>query len=211
MLCEANSQMLERKAFGYLSHRVVDAVVAVPACREGGGGRTVGSNRTLASHRPVCQCRCMARPDDIPQPTRDAALSVACPSYDTTPFVAGPPLARRRIAVVSSAALIKRGDQPFPFGSGEVRFVAADTPPGDLLISHVSINFDRTGWQRDINVVFPIDRLRELAASGEIGGVADTHYTVMGSTDPAAMDEAVEQIAGQLRQERIDSVLLSPV
>ena len=67
------------------------------------------------------------------------------------------------------------------------------------------------GWQRDINVVFPIDRLRDLAAAGEIGGVADTHYTVMGSTDPAAMDDAVEQIAGQLRQERIDSVLLSPV
>jgi D-proline reductase (dithiol) PrdB len=75
----------------------------------------------------------------------------------------------------------------------------------------VSVNFDRSGWQRDINVVFPIDRLRDLAATGEIGGVADTHYTVMGSTDPAAMDDAVEQIAGQLRQERIDSVLLSPV
>jgi hypothetical protein len=69
----------------------------------------------------------------------------------------------------------------------------------------------RAGWQRDINVVFPIDRLRELAAIGEIGGVAETHYTVMGSTDPAAMDQAVNQIEGQLRQERIDSVLLSPV
>jgi hypothetical protein len=33
----------------------------------------------------------------------------------------------------------------------------------------------------------------------------------MGSTDPAAMDDAVAQIAGQLTQERIDSVLLTPV
>jgi D-proline reductase (dithiol) PrdB len=153
----------------------------------------------------------MARPEDIPQPTRDAALNIPCPSFDTTPFVTGPPLAQRRIAIVSSAALIKRGDKPFPFGSGECRFVSADTPAADLLISHVSINFDRAGWQRDINVVFPIDRLRDLAAAGEIGSVADTHYTVMGSTDPAAMGDAVEQIAGQLRQERIDSVLLSPV
>ena len=153
----------------------------------------------------------MARPEDIPQPTRDAALNIPCPSFDTTPFVSGPPLAQRRIAIVSSAALIRRGDKPFPFGSGECRFVSAHTPAGNLLISHVSINFDRGGWQRDINVVYPIDRLRELAAAGEIGGVADTHYTVMGSTDPAAMDEAVDQIAGQLRQERIDSVLLSPV
>lgn len=153
----------------------------------------------------------MARIEDLPQPTRDAVLSVPCPAFETTPFVSGPPLAQRRIAIVSSAALIRRGDKPFPFGSGECRFVAADTPPNDLLLSHVSINFDRAGWQRDINVVFPIDRLRDLAALGEIGGVADTHYTVMGSTDPAAMEDAVDQIEGQLRQERIDSVLLSPV
>jgi D-proline reductase (dithiol) PrdB len=153
----------------------------------------------------------MARPEDIPQPTHDVVVNLPCPTFETTPFVSGPPLAQRRVAIVSSAALIRRGDKPFPFGSGECRFVAADTPAGDLLISHVSINFDRSGWQRDINVVFPIDRLRDLAAAGEIGGVADTHYTVMGSTDPAAMADAVEQIAGQLRQERIDSVLLSPV
>jgi D-proline reductase (dithiol) PrdB len=153
----------------------------------------------------------MARPEDIPQPTRDAVLNLPCPAFDTTPFVSGPPLSQRRVAILSSAALVRRGDKPFPFGSGECRFIAADTPAGDLLISHVSINFDRAGWQRDINVVFPIDRLRDLAALGEIGGVADTHYTVMGSTDPAAMEDAVNQIEGQLRQERIDSVLLSPV
>jgi D-proline reductase (dithiol) PrdB len=153
----------------------------------------------------------MARPEDIPQPTRDAVLNLPCPAFETTPFVSGPLLSQRRVAILSSAALIKRGDQPFPFGSGEARFIAADTPPNDLLISHVSINFDRAGWQRDINVVFPIDRLRDLATLREIGGVADTHYTVMGSTDPAAMDDAVNQIEGQLRQERIDSVLLSPV
>jgi D-proline reductase (dithiol) PrdB len=153
----------------------------------------------------------MARPEDIPQPTRDAVLNLPCPAFETTPFVSGPPLAQRRIAILSSAALIRRGDKPFPFGSGEARFIAADTPQGDLLISHVSINFDRAGWQRDINVVFPIDRLRDLAATGEIGRVADTHYTVMGSTDPAAMEDALNQIEGQLRQERIDSILLSPV
>jgi D-proline reductase (dithiol) PrdB len=153
----------------------------------------------------------MARPEDIPQPTRDAVLNLPCPAFDTTPFVAGPPLQQRRIAILTSAALIKRGDQPFPFGSGETRFIPANTPPNDLLLSHVSINFDRAGWQRDINTVFPIDRLRDLVTTGEIGGVADTHYTVMGSTDPAAMEEAVDQIAGQLKQERIDSVLLTPV
>src|ERR1700759_63244 len=147
----------------------------------------------------------MARIEDIPQPMRDAVLAVPCPSFDTTPFVAGPELTRRRVAIVSSAALIRRGETPFAFGSTECRFLPASVPMEDILISHVSINFDRPGFQRDLNVVYPIERLRELAADGLIGGVADTHYTVMGSTDPVGMTEAVEQIAGQLRQERIDA------
>jgi D-proline reductase (dithiol) PrdB len=153
----------------------------------------------------------MARLEDIPQPTRDAVVAAPCPTFGTQPFVLGPPLAQRRLAIVSSAALIRRGDQPFHFGSAECRFLPASTPADDILMSHVSINFDRAGFQRDLNVVYPIDRLRELAADGVIGGMADTHFTVMGSTDPAGMTETADQIAGHLRQERIDSVLLSPV
>jgi D-proline reductase (dithiol) PrdB len=153
----------------------------------------------------------MARPQDIPQPTRDAVLSAPCPSFDTEPFVSGPPLARRRMAIVSSAALIRRGDPPFPYGSAECRFLPASTPHGDILTSHVSINFDRAGFQRDVNVVYPIDRLRELAAEGVIGGIAETHFTVMGSTDPAGMTDTADQIARQLQKERIDTVLLCPV
>jgi D-proline reductase (dithiol) PrdB len=149
----------------------------------------------------------MARNEDIPQTTRDAD----CPSFDTTPFVLGPPLSQRRLAVVSSAALIHRGDVPFHFGSPEVRFLPAGAPLADLLVSHVSINFDRSGYQRDINTIYPIERLRELKDEGVIGGLATTHYTVMGSTDPTTMEESADQITGQLRQERIDAVLLSPV
>ena len=153
----------------------------------------------------------MARIEDIPQPTRDAVLAVPCPSYGTAPFVSGPPLAGRRVAIVSSAALIRRGDQPFAFGSAECRFIPSSTPTEDILISHVSINFDRTGFQRDVNVVYPIDRLRELAADGVIGGIADTHYTIMGSTDPAGMTAAADQIAARMRLEYVDSVVLAPV
>jgi D-proline reductase (dithiol) PrdB len=153
----------------------------------------------------------MARLDDIPQPTRDAVTNAPCPSFDTTPVVSGPRLAERRVAIVSSAALIRRGDTPFPFGSAEVRLLPEDAPLNDLLTSHVSINFDRSGYQRDINTVYPIERLRELAAQGVIGSVAATHYTVMGSTDPSTMQDSADQISGQLRQERVDAVLLCPV
>jgi len=153
----------------------------------------------------------MARIEDLPQPTRDAVVNADCPSFDTTPFVLGPPLSQRRVAVVSSAALIRRGDDPFHFGSPEVRFLPASVPLADLLVSHVSINFDRSGYQRDTNIVYPIERLSELVDEGVIGGLATTHYTVMGSTDPSTMEESADQISGQLQQERIDAVLLSPV
>jgi D-proline reductase (dithiol) PrdB len=84
-------------------------------------------------------------------------------------------------------------------------------PAADILMSHVSINYDRSGFQRDINVAYPLERLQALAAEGMIGGVAETHYTVMGSSDPAGMAASADQIAGQLQQEKIDAVLLTPV
>jgi len=82
--------------------------------------------------------------------------------------------------------LIHRGDQPFPFGSGEHRAVPAAWNNSDILMSHVSINHDRTGFRRDLNVVYPIDRLRELAAEGVIGGVAETNLPSWDRPTPRA-------------------------
>ena len=153
----------------------------------------------------------MARLEDIPEPTRTAVANIPCPAFETTPFVTGRPLSQRRVAIVSSAALIRRGDAPFAFGTGAYRAVPGSWPNAEILMSHVSINHDRAGFQRDLNVVFPIDRLRELAADGTIGSVAATHYTVMGSTDPAAMVESADGIAAALHAEGSDAVVLCPV
>ncbi|MEI7712897.1 MAG: glycine/sarcosine/betaine reductase selenoprotein B family protein [Rhodospirillales bacterium] len=153
----------------------------------------------------------MARLEEIPEPTRTAVANIPCPVFETAPFVSGPPLSKRRVAIVSSAALIRRGDEPFAFGSGECRPLQRSADPNDILISHVSINFDRAGYQRDINVVYPIERLQHLALDGLIGSVANTHYTVMGSTDPAAMIESADFIAAAFKADHVDAVVLSPV
>ena len=116
----------------------------------------------------------MARLEDIPEPTRTAVANIPWPAFETTPFVSGPPLSKRRVAIVSSAALIQRGDAPFPVGSGECRPLQRSWDSNDILVSHVSINFDRAGYQRDINVVYPIERLKHLAIDGLIGSVANT-------------------------------------
>ena len=153
----------------------------------------------------------MARLEDIPQPTRDNVMALECVTLDARPFVVGPPLAERRVAILSSAALFPRSDLPFMPGSAEFRELPVSLPAGDILMSHVSVNFDRTGWQRDINLVYPIDRLRELAAEGVIGSVGDMHFSVLGSTDPKLMEETADSISARMKRDRIDAVLLSPV
>ncbi len=153
----------------------------------------------------------MARTEDIPEPTGAAVLALEVAAAATQPFVPPRPLASHRVAMVTSAALIRRGDAPFPAGSGEFRVLPTGLPAGEMLMSHVSINYDRIGWQHDINTIYPIDRLRELAAEGVIDSVADAHYSVMGSTDPRAMAESAAAIAKAMHAEGVTAVLLSPV
>jgi D-proline reductase (dithiol) PrdB len=98
------------------------------------------------------------------------------------------------------------GDQSFTILDGNTR---------NLHLGHFSPNFDRTGFALDLNVVYPIDRLQELAARGTIGSVASAHLSFMGAqpdhtlatmrldTGPAA--------ARVLRDDGVNVVLLTPV
>ncbi|MBV8512771.1 MAG: hypothetical protein JOZ94_19290 [Xanthobacteraceae bacterium] len=78
-------------------------------------------------------------------------------------------------------------------------------------MSHVSVNFDRTGFQRDLNVVLPLDRLRTMADNGDIGSIAANHYSFMGATDPRGMQEHARTVAGRLKEDQVNAVLLTPV
>jgi D-proline reductase (dithiol) PrdB len=78
-------------------------------------------------------------------------------------------------------------------------------------MSHGSVNFDRTAFQEDWNVVFPLDHLNELASDGTIGSVATTHYSFMGATAPTRFEPYAQELAGKLKQENVDAVLLTPV
>ena len=153
----------------------------------------------------------MARMEDIPPGTREAVAGLACPSFPDTPWVGPAPLAKRTVAILTSAALHPRTQLPFAPGSAEVRELSSDLSAAEIVMSHVSINYDRSGFSRDINVAYPIDRLRELAAEGVIGRLAPVHFSVMGSTDPATMGAAVDKIVARAKQEGIDAILLCPV
>ena len=153
----------------------------------------------------------MVRLVDLPPATQAGMRNLECPTFERKPFVGGPPLRERRVAVVTSAGLVRRGERPFTSGDADYRILPGDLPADQLLMTHVSVNFDRTGFQRDVNVVYPLDRLREMASEGTIGSVASTHYSFMGATDPRNMEANAREVAGRLKADRVDAVLLTPV
>jgi D-proline reductase (dithiol) PrdB len=155
----------------------------------------------------------MARLSDLPTWESEQHLERIrlLPDFGPAPFVAGPPLASRRVAIVTTAGLQLRTDATFQAGAADYRVIPADTPPGDVVMSHTSVNYDRTGFQEDLNVVFPLDRLREQQAQGRIGSVADFHYSFMGAASVKALEPKARELAGLLKKDRVDAVLLSPV
>jgi D-proline reductase (dithiol) PrdB len=134
-----------------------------------------------------------------------------CPTFDTKPWVRGGPLSERRVAIVSSAGIHLRSDRHFVGGDTGYRAIPNDADAGDIVMTHISPNYDRTGFMQDINTVLPLDRLAELARDGVIGSVASHHYSFMGATDPRGMEDEARELAGRLKADKVDSVLLVPV
>ena len=153
----------------------------------------------------------MAQLNRMPEPMRSHLAKLPCPSFKDQPWVSGRSLSHRRVALISTAGLQRRGDRPFEGMAGDYRVIPGDIKARDLVMTHVSTNFDRTGFQRDWNVVFPLDRLQELAAESIIGSVAAYHYSFMGATDPSEMEPAARNLAELLKGDRVDAVLLVPV
>ena len=153
----------------------------------------------------------MARLDDISKGERQMLKGMTMPTFGATPFVKGKPLSQRRVSILSTAALQKRDDKVFSRGEASYRIIPDDTAQEDLLMSHNSVNFDRSGFQQDLNVCFPLQRLHELADEGFIGSVADYHYTVLGSVPPGENEGTARQISGLMKRENVDTVLLVPI
>lgn len=115
-------------------------------------------------------------------------------------------------ALITTAGVHLKSQPVFDVESGDhtVRFIPAETEEQHLMISHT--HFDRTDADRDINCVFPLFRLKELAAEGIIGGLAETHYGVMGyipNTKPL-IEESIPLILKRLKDDKVDAVILNP-
>ena len=159
----------------------------------------------------------MPRLEDLDPESRQFLGAFQCRIENDVPFIRpGKPLAESRLAVITTSGLVRRSDKPFDLtnagGDASFRIIPTDTDPSELTFSHVSTNWDRTGFAMDINVILPIDRLRELAKEGIIGSVAGAFYAFMGAIfrfDTLLKDSAPE-VGRRLREDGVDIALLVP-
>jgi len=136
-----------------------------------------------------------------------------------TPFVK--PLAEAKVALLSTAGISMKDDEPFDMGferqhptrgDSSFRRLSADATSDRIEANHLHI--DTSYIKRDLNVALPLDRLRELASEGHVGSLADTHYSIMGfqGVDSSRLEnESAPAIAEIMKSEEVDLALLAPV
>ena len=134
-----------------------------------------------------------------------------CPTFESEPWVAPVALKDRRIALISSAGIHRREEPPFQGGDAGYRTIPANTAASEIVMSHVSVNFDRTAFQQKLDAIFPLSHLADLAADGVIDSVATDHYSFMGATDPAKMEGDARELASRLKSDNVDTAVLIPV
>ena len=129
------------------------------------------------------------------------------------------PLSVCKVAIISSGGIAMKNDKPFDqdgerqnpwWGDPSFRTIPKTASEKDIDIYHLHIRPDYA--RKDINCLLPIRRLEELADNGEIGSVAETHYSIMGYLlQPEEMlTNSVPAIIQKLKAEQVDIVILVP-
>ena len=159
----------------------------------------------------------MPRLEHLSELARNTVLTFPAQVNAETPWTPPRrPLDEARVALVTTAGLHLKADTPFVTDhktpDQSHRRLPSTTPSTEIVQSHTSIGFDRTGIQPDLNVTYPVDRLRELQQRGAIGSLAESFYSFMGALRiwDVLEGETGPQVAGLLKQDGVDVVLLTP-
>jgi D-proline reductase (dithiol) PrdB len=130
------------------------------------------------------------------------------------------PLAECRLAAVTTAGIYDKGrDSPFDaereqrepmWGDPTYRRIPGDIRQEQIGASHLHIN--NRDLLADVNTVLPLDRLAELEAEGVIGSLAESNYSFMGYQPNTTewRERYGPEVAGLLKDEAVDAVLLAP-
>jgi D-proline reductase (dithiol) PrdB len=126
------------------------------------------------------------------------------------------PLAQARLALITTAGVHLATQPPFdmdnPDGDATYREIPTQAPRNQLTITHKY--YDHRDADRDLNVVFPLEHLRDLVRLGVIGSAAPRHFAFMGHIDGPLVDKlnrrTAAEVAAKLRADQVDYALLTP-
>ncbi len=123
------------------------------------------------------------------------------------------PLSECTVALFTTGGVHLRSDIPFDIdsahGDWSFRTVPNDVNTSDLTITHS--HYSHVDADRDVNCMFPVDRLRELAGQGVIGGITPNSYAIMGfNPDPAnLMEKTAPELARLYKNEGADLIFMT--
>ena len=129
------------------------------------------------------------------------------------------PVAQSRVALISSGGIALKTDKPFDqegekrnpwWGDPSYRILPDGVTTENIKVYHQHVN--PTFPERDINCLLPVDRLKELEASGEIGSSAPRHYSYMGYIlmPEQLLAETTPAIIRNLQEDEVEIVVLVP-
>jgi D-proline reductase (dithiol) PrdB len=126
------------------------------------------------------------------------------------------PLRETGIALVTTSGVHLKVQPAFdmddPNGDPSFRVIPSDVKAEAVVITHNY--YDHSAADKDLNVVLPLDRLKELKAEGRIGGIAPFVYGFMGHIDGPYVETLVQQtapeVARRLRRDGAEAVFLTP-
>lgn len=126
------------------------------------------------------------------------------------------PLSRSRVALITTGGVHLIDQPPFDMvdkeGDASFREIPGDADPSRITITHNYYN--HTDADRDLNVVFPLAHLRELAKRGVLGQVAPRHYGFMGHIEGPHVERLIREtapaVAAKLRADGVEVAFLTP-
>jgi D-proline reductase (dithiol) PrdB len=126
------------------------------------------------------------------------------------------PASQGRLALVTTGGIHLLSQAPFdmqdPSGDPTFREIPADARRASLTITHDY--YDHADADKDINIVFPIERVLDLKKSGDIGEVNHRHFSFMGHITNrhirTLMTATAPRVASALKADGVDIVVLTP-
>ena len=137
--------------------------------------------------------------------------------YNTSPHTPlNKPLDETRCTLITTGGFYLEGQQPFAKSIGgdcSFREIPNSIDTQDLLIQHSSSVYDPSDTRTDANLVFPLDRFRELEEKGIIGTLNRRHFSFMGSISRPKhlINQTAPQVAKLLLDDKVDLAFLTPV